>query len=93
VKYGDFLGLVLQDKQGNIREIGLLSKVTSIVKEIYSYNNSYYPLTYVRLEAISRMKISDFKRTLENVRDHSLFKGTVEILEDEISNKNIITSN
>ena len=84
VKYNDFLGVVFKDSKKKIREIGILTKITGIVNELYNYNNKYYPMTYARVEAICRIKIDNLINEIK-FEESELFTGKVEVLEDEIS--------
>jgi hypothetical protein len=62
-----------------------LAKVIGIVNEMYIYSQTYYPITYVRLEGICRMKISDLNKIQEGIQEPDLFRSTIDLLEDEIS--------
>lgn len=86
VRFNDLIGVVYTEVNDDIRKIGVVAKVIGVFNQLYIQNGVSYPLTYARLEVLSRIKIIDYKN-IKNTR-LEYFKASVELLEDEISINN-----
>ena len=87
VKQNSVIGIVYKNKDNKIKEIGVLCKVIGIIKELFAFNNqNFSSLNYIKLEAICRIKILDYKKINEKYENSDLAYSPIEILEDEISN-------
>ena len=93
MRYNDYLGICYKDNENNIREIGVLAKVIGIINHFAFSNISQSAgYSYVKLEILGRIKIQDYKRISQDTKDSEVFFANVELLEDEISKKNLTLS-
>jgi hypothetical protein len=95
VEYGDYLCLVYKDSSNKIKEVGVIAKVTGFYRQVALNNITYQSVAInsVSLDILGRMKILEFNNIQKKFGDNNssdLFFANIELLEDEISNKNFL---